>query len=99
MVLLLQPPPPPPILFRVLNLLAAFLLQNSQDLKLFLHILHISSLNKRFDCPLVVAMHVSPFCGHNLHEDDVYDCDAVELSECVDDDCSMIGGKICFRRG
>lgn len=87
------------MLFRVLNLLATFLLQNSHDLKLFLHILHMSSLNdKRIDGELF-ELHVSPlFCGHILHDDEVH-CDTVELSECVDDDCSMIGGKICFRRG
>lgn len=88
---------PPSMLFRVLNLFAAFLLQNSHDLKLFLHILHNSSLNRRFDCTFV-GLHVSPFCGHNLHVDDVH-CDAVEFSEWVDEDCSMIGGRICFRRG
>lgn len=91
---------PPPILFRVLNLFAAFLLQNSQDLKLFLHILQISSWNKRFDCAsFIFELHgSSPFCGHSLHVDTVH-CDAVEFSEWVDDDCSMMGGRICFRRG
>lgn len=100
-----MPTSPIPILFRVLNLLAAFLLQNSHDLKLFLHILHISSLNKRFDGGTLllltfVELHVwwPPVCEHNLHVDEVH-CDAVEFSECVDDDCSMMGGSNCFRRG
>lgn len=104
-------PAPLPILLRVLSLFAAFLLQNSHDLKLFLHILHNSSLNERWFVGVVVLlllmllllllllMHVwFPFCRHNLHDDEVH-CDAVAFNECVEDDCSMMGGRICFRRG
>lgn len=72
--------PLPLMLFRVLNLFATFLLQNSQDLKLFLHILHMSSLNENRLDSEVFELHVNPFCEHNLH-DDVLHCDITELSE------------------